>query len=170
MAIDKCKHSFKELAKTVLPGYMNEINKKITLPVSMSEFSTKGVGKKTTLKNLKIKNDFSGCYVLIENNHPIYVGISRTVINRLLQHGKGATHFDASLAYRIANHGVQHNLTRSNAMKTDTFKKRFKKAKERISKMNVAYVKIDNDLEIYLFEAYCAMELDTKKWNTFATH
>ncbi|MFV1977382.1 MAG: excinuclease ABC subunit C [Candidatus Scalindua sp.] len=170
MAIDNCKHSFNELSKKVLPGYMAEIKKEIASPVSMSEFSKKGVGKATALKNLNLQKDFSGCYVLIEAKRPIYVGISRSVISRLLQHVKGTTHFDASLAYRIANHGIQHNLSRTNAMKTDAFKKRFKKAKERISKMNVVYVKIENDLEIYLFEAYCAMELDTKKWNTFATH
>ncbi len=170
MAIDKCKHSFKELSKTLLPGYMTEMQNRIASPISMSEFSKKGVGKATALKNLKLQKDFSGCYVLIESKHPMYVGISRSVISRLLQHAKGTTHYDASLAYRIANHGIQHYLSRTNVMKMDIFKQRFNKAKEKTSKMNVAYVNIDNDLEIYLFEAYCAMELDTKQWNTFATH
>jgi hypothetical protein len=31
-------------------------------------------------------------------------------------------------------------------------------------------VAIENDLEIYLFEAFSAMELDTWEWNTFRTH
>jgi hypothetical protein len=35
-------------------------------------------------------------------------------------------------------------------------------------------VKIDNPLELYLFEPYCALELDTRfeagGWNTFETH
>jgi len=37
-----------------------------------------------------------------------------------------------------------------------------------------AFVEIANPLELYLFEAYCAMELstgsDTGAWNTFLTH
>lgn len=63
--------------KKMLPGYIVEIKKKIASPVSMSEFSIKGVGKATALKNLKLQKDFSGCYVLIEAKRPIYVGISR---------------------------------------------------------------------------------------------
>lgn len=169
MTIDKCKHSFEELSKTVLPGYMSKIRKKMSSPIRMSEFSKKGVGKATALKSLKLQKDFSGCYVLIEYKRPIYVGISRSVISRLLQHVKGTTHGDATLAYKIANQG-QHGLSRNDAMKTDDFKKKFKTAKERISKMDVAYIKIENDLEVYLFEAYCAMKLDTKELNTFVTH
>jgi hypothetical protein len=34
----------------------------------------------------------------------------------------------------------------------------------------VAFIAIENDLEIYLFEAFCAMELDAWEWNTFRTH
>lgn len=170
MAIDKCKHSFQELAEVVLPQYMLEMKKKITSPIGMSMFATKGVGKATALKNLNIQNDFSGCYVLIENGVPIYVGISRSVISRLLQHVKGTTHFDASLAYRMAKDRMKHNLSRNDAMQTDDMIIRFNRAKAKISNMNVAFIEIKNNLEIYLFEAYCAIELNTKKWNTFATH
>jgi len=34
----------------------------------------------------------------------------------------------------------------------------------------VAAVRITNALERYLFEVYCAMKLNTWRWNTFATH
>ena len=136
----------------------------------MSFFSQKGVGKSTLLKKFNFHSDFPGCYVLIENSLPFYVGISRSVINRLLQHVKGKTHFDASLAYRIANNSYKHELSRSEAMKTPEMKKKFQEAKQRISNMDVAFIEIENDLEIYLFEVYCAMELKTKEWNTFATH
>ena len=34
----------------------------------------------------------------------------------------------------------------------------------------VAFVEIPNPLELYLFEAYCAIALDTSEWNTIRTH
>ncbi len=49
-------------------------------------------------------------------------------------------------------------------------KAEFDAAQTRLRAMHVAFIKIQNDLEIYLFEAYCAMELDTSVWNTFRTH
>ena len=149
---------------------MVEMKKQISSPISMSQFFEKGVGKETLLKRFGFQTDFSGCYVLIENNFPIYVGISRTVISRLLQHVKGRTHYDASLAYRIANNSVNHNLSRNEAMQTEEMQVKFEKAKTKISKMNVAFIDIKNNLEIYLFQSFCSMELDTSKWNTFATH
>ncbi len=170
MAIDNCKYSFQELSKIILPKYMKNMWDKITSPVQMSMFAENGVGKATAFKKLGIQKDFSDCYVLIENDSPIYVGISRTIIIRLLQHVKETTHFDVTLAYRVANEEIKHSLSRSDAMKTAEMKNQFKRAKARISKMDVAFIEIKNDIEIYLFEAYCAMELDTKKWNTFATH
>jgi hypothetical protein len=35
---------------------------------------------------------------------------------------------------------------------------------------NVAFIEVANPLELYRFEAYRAMELDTAAWKTFATH
>jgi hypothetical protein len=34
----------------------------------------------------------------------------------------------------------------------------------------VAAVKIENPVELYVFEAYVAMKLGTSRWNTFKTH
>lgn len=36
--------------------------------------------------------------------------------------------------------------------------------------LNVAFIEIQNALERYVFEAYCAMELNSSQWNTFETH
>lgn len=55
-------------------------------------------------------------------------------------------------------------------MKDPAFQRHFNAAKTYLSSLNVAYVEIFNPLELYLFEAYCAMELDTSTWNTFETH
>lgn len=170
MAIDNCPHSFEVLAERVLPSYFEDLQNKIAAPHEMAMFAQRGVGKKTILKNLNKKSDFPGCYVLIDGRQPIYVGISRSIVQRLSQHVKGTTHYDASLAYRIASQNTPHTNKREVAMSDPDFKKEFNETKNYLKSLNVAFIEIQNDLEIYLFEAYCAMQLDTAQWNTFKTH
>ena len=170
MAIDECQYSFKELAEQRLPALMSEMNKALSRPMQMSEFAKNRVGKKTILKKLTKKSDFQGCYVLSDENSPLYVGISRGVIQRLIQHVKGKTHFDAGFAYRIASENYKHEMSRGDAMNHDEFKTYFLDAKKYISGMSVAFIEVPNDLELYVFEVYCSMELDTSLWNTFRTH
>jgi predicted GIY-YIG superfamily endonuclease len=119
------------------------------------------------------KGDFAGCYVLIKNGSPFYVGISRKVISRLRQHFKGKSHFDASLAYRMAKDKIGQNkfyLTRDEAMRDKTFKNLFIKAKSNLLKAKVVFVKMESAEERYLFEIYAAMQFNTFKWNSFDTH
>jgi hypothetical protein len=125
---------------------------------------------KTILARLGRSHDLSGCYVLLHEGKPFYVGISRGVVGRLRQHGMGTTHFDASLAYRMACEKVHHEMTRAEAMRNPSFRAAFNDAQQLLRGCSVAFVEITNPLELYLFEAYCAMELDTAEWNTFATH
>jgi hypothetical protein len=87
-----------------------------------------------------------------------------------MQHVRGKTHFDASLAYRMAADKGSHSLKRSAAMLDPKFGKEFEIEKKYLSTLNVAFIEIDNDLELYLSVAYCALELKTSKWNTFRTH
>lgn len=51
-----------------------------------------------------------------------------------------------------------------------TFKAAFAEAQQKIRGMSVAFIAIPNDLELYLFEVYAAMELGTAKYNSFRTH
>jgi hypothetical protein len=143
-------------------------------PREMEAFARTGVGVKSLLREFDLPQDFSGCYVLIENDSPIYVGISRGVIGRLRQHVSGKTHFDASLAFRIAmkRHPDQTiaNLTRSEAMDDPLFGTSFTEAQTYLRSLKVATVAIENALELYVFEPYCALELDTHQWNSFETH
>lgn len=55
-------------------------------------------------------------------------------------------------------------------MKDDQFRNAFFSGKSKFQRMSVAYVEIENDLELYTFEVYASMKLDTSKWNTFRTH
>jgi hypothetical protein len=170
MPIDACPHTFTELAKTILPKYMKKIRIDIKNSRPLTEFCTPGVGVKTIATGLGKPGDFSGCYVFLHNGLPFYVGISRRVLARLRQHGTGRTHFDASLAYRMACQKAPHKLTRTAAMKNPIFWQAFDEAKRLLMNSRIAIVEIQNPLELYVFEAYCAMKLDTCEWNTFRTH
>ena len=170
MPIDDCSHTFAELAQTVLPSLMTQMHQAIASATPVSEFLVPRQGVKTLLRAHGRAVDFPGCYVLLEGGKPLYVGISRKVFRRLWYHARGTKHFTATLAYSIAAHGFVSDLPRGARMADADFLGRFTVAKERIQKCHFASVEIPNDLVLYLFEAYCAMELDTSAWNTFRTH
>jgi len=170
MAIDDCPHSFAELANKVLPAHMASLRTAMDNQSPMSLFAESGVGPATLANRFKLPGDFAGCYVLLGTPKPIYVGISRRVFHRLRQHVLGTTHYAASLAYRIASSRQSHALTRDDAMCDPAFQTAFADAQHYIRGLSVAFIPIPNPLELYLFEAYAAMELDTHEWNTFETH
>jgi hypothetical protein len=78
---------------------MERMRAALDAPLTMELFRG---GRAKALRHMGRKNDFSGCYCLIEPWEPFYVGISRNVAARLNQHYRGKTHFDASLAYAMA--------------------------------------------------------------------
>lgn len=55
-------------------------------------------------------------------------------------------------------------------MKDEEFRKVFFQSQQRLQGMGIAFIEIDNDLELYLFEVYASMKLNTDVWNTFRTH
>ena len=170
MPIDECKHTFLELTATVLPAHMRRLREALGRPVQASVFAQTKQGPSAIAKQLQLPSDFAGCYIFMENARPIYAGISRKVLSRIRQHLCGKTHFDASLAYRMAKREMSTRLKRGEAMQDPAFKKVFDERQVHLRGLYVAFIPIENDLEIYLFEAFCAMELDTWEWNTFRTH
>ena len=102
MYIDDCRYTFPELANTILPAYLAQLEDTRKRPWSARAFAQAGDGPATIASNLGLASDFSGCYVLLEGERPIYVGISRKVLSRLRQHLRGKSLFDASFAYSIA--------------------------------------------------------------------
>jgi hypothetical protein len=170
MAIDNCPFTFQQLVTERLPDDMARMHKAMTKAHSMSVFARKGRGPKTVLRELGLEEDFAGCYVLMDEEKAVYVGISRKVVQRLLQHVKGRTHYDASLAYQIACKIYPHSLFRSEAMENPRFSTAFENAKAYLASLSVAFIPVEDDTELYLFEVYCAMMLDTSEWNTFRTH
>ena len=170
MPIDDCPHTFQTLATDVLPAHMARLREAIASPISMRDFGTKGIGPATILKRLHRNSDFSGCYVLLDGGDPIYVGISRKIVRRLLDHTKGGDYYTATLAYRMAKVEHPNSQTANDAMKDAAFMALFESKKAHIASLNVAFIGLDDPIEMYLFEVYCAMELDTFRWNSFRTH
>jgi hypothetical protein len=168
--IDDCKHTFEELARTVLPAHMARLELELTHLRSVALFAEDNVGPAGIARQCDLAGDFSGCYVLVDGDTPIYVGISRKVLNRLRQHVRGRTHFDASLAYAIAQRREPTEGSRGEAMATPKFRTAFDEAQGYLRGLSVAFVAIANPLELYLFEAYAAMSLRTHQWNSFRTH
>src|ERR1039458_10296765 len=129
MPIDACTSSFAEMAAVVLPADMARLRTALAAPLAMSSFCVPGVGVKTILSRLRRSNDFTGCYVLLREGKPFYVGISRTVVQRLRQHVTVNTHFDASLAYQMATEKTGHKMKRADAMQDTAFRTAFEQAK-----------------------------------------
>ena len=111
MPIDGCHHDFKTLASEVLPARMQELRDHMRETVQMAEFAVWGDGPKTIARRHGFPDDISGCYVFMEGDEPIYVGISRRVFARLAEHVGRGGHLSATLAYRMAAHDVMAHGT-----------------------------------------------------------
>ena len=98
------------------------------------------------------------------------LGFLRGVIKRLVQHLNYNSHYSASLTYRMASVDYPHEMKRDQAMKDEQFKTIFLSAQNRLRRMKIAFVEIENDLELYMFEVFASMKLGTEAWNTFRTH
>ena len=170
MYIDDCSHSFDHLANIVLPAHMARLREQLLLAKPALEFAAEKEGPASVARRFGLSGDFSGCYVLIEADRPIYVGISRKVLSRLRQHLRGKTHFDASLVYAVAQRRCPTPGHRSTVMESPVFQRAFADAQAYLCSLRVAFVQIENPLELYVFEAYAAMNLGTYEWNTFRTH
>jgi hypothetical protein len=116
-------------------------------------------------------NDFKGIYVFINNATPFYVGISRCVINRIFQHLRGNNHYTSTLAFNIGKikYEINNNKKYPGKRKDFDFAKEVEPIKAFLMKQKIAFLPIENDEELYLFEIYMAMKLKTK-FNNFKTH
>lgn len=116
-----------------------------------------------------------GIYVFYEDNKPIYVGRSRNLSQRFKQHGQqSSNHNSATFAFMIAKRDAEKEKvdltkTREVLQNDPTFSPLFKKAKERVSKMKVQVIAVEDPIEQTLFEVYAALELNTP-YNDWKTH
>lgn len=170
MPIDNCPHTFEQLSKKVLPNYFSELKKSIQNPLKASELDGYKSATKKALSKIGKEADFPGCYVFLDAGKPMYVGISRKLVRRLTSHLNHNTHYSASLVYKMASKERPHKMTRNQAMEDSQFQKAFLAKQKQLKRMAIAFVEIQNDLELYLFEAFACMKLNTEEWNSFRTH
>ena len=116
-----------------------------------------------------------GIYVFYENNKPIYVGRSNRMKDRIQEHGRKSSYHNSAtfafiLAKEIANEqGIDINKNRDALESDSTFRNIFIKQKERVSRMNVRVIEINDPIIQTIFEVYVSMELNTE-YNDFDTH
>jgi len=170
MIVDGCTHTYEQLTASVLPAHMRRLRESLASPWECSRFAQSGQGPVSIARDLGLRGDFGGSYVLLEAGSPLYVGISRTVLSRVRQHLTGATHYDASLPYLMAQRRVPKSGIRDEVMKNDDFRAAFEAEQRRLRTCRVAMVQIDNAVERHIFEVYAAIELGTGEWNSFDTH
>lgn len=116
-----------------------------------------------------------GVYVFYDGSQPIYVGRSNGMRQRILTHGRrSASHNTAALAFKMAREQlgdrVPDGIQRADLEKMPAFGKCFDKALDRVRRMKVCFVEIEDQHEQYLFEFYAALALSTTKYNDFGTH
>lgn len=134
----------------------------------VSEYFCRGKGIVNHLARLVDNNsDFQGIYMFYEDSIPIYVGISKHVIERLGQQTKSKSHNKASLAIRILQDRHQEEF--ENFQRNGFTNEIIARGLDYIQQLEFAFLPISDSNTLYLFEVYAALELDCK-YNSFDTH
>ena len=141
------------------------------MPVLMKKLEASPFRARGEAKDLPQK----GVYVFYEDGKPIYVGRSRNLRQRILNHSRpSSTHNSASFAFLLAREKtgcLRHTDSRFRAQleKDPNFEKIFKEQKARISRMKIKAVEIEDPNTQAIFEIYCSEKLRTS-YNDFDTH
>lgn len=120
-------------------------------------------------KHIDEIENINGIYVFYEKGKARYVGrTNRSRMKKRIQghSSRSSHHSSASFAFRIAKE-TKKNL---DLKKIDTYDPDFLKAKERVEKMKIKIVMVNDPIIQTMFEPYLAYRLKTKKYNTFMTH
>lgn len=114
-----------------------------------------------------------GFGVFYEDGKPVYVGRSERLKSRLKEHSQQSSgHMSATYAFNIAKKeakesGIDIRRRRIDLERDPEFARIYKEAKERISKMQIRVIGIEDPIEQTLFEVYAHLELGTdNEWGT----
>ena len=142
------------------------------LPELLRRLSDSPLKSQSNLSNIPSK----GIYVFYENGKPIYVGRTDHMKTRLQEHSRPSSkHNSATFAFNIAmkeaiKKGIDTKRYRNVLEQDQDFAPLFSKAKERVSKMGIRVVGIDDPIVQTLFEVYAVIALKTQEYNYFETH
>ena len=141
------------------------------LPLLLNQLVNSPSKNRNTLGVLPQK----GIYVFYENECPIYVGRSNRIRGRLLEHSRpSSTHTSATFAFNLAKeaaikNGIDvNNKTRAQLEKDSAFSSLYTEAKERVSKMSIKVIEINDPIIQTIFEVYVSVQFNT--FNDFDTH
>ena len=116
----------------------------------------------------------AGVYSLSEADRPLYVGRTRNLRSRLSAHRSSSVR-RATLAVKMARlRSDRHATYKRNRSAVylyehdHRFRDEFEEARERISALQVRYVREHDDVRQALLEIYAAIRLDTS-YNSFRT-
>lgn len=122
-----------------------------------------------------VKDQVKGIYCFYEGGKPLYVGRTRNIRKRVLQHRRlRGRHNSAAFAFNIAKKDFEENhssekLSRVELSKDPEFDRLFTEAKERVRKMSVRFVEVKDPIEQTIFDVYAHIKLGTP-FNDFDTH
>ena len=118
--------------------------------------------------------DYPGVYFFTEGDRHLYTGRTRRLRVRLMQHSRPSIK-DAPFAFRLARESTgrlkasyKTEGSRDELMADPVFIKSFAEQKQRISKMLIRYVRVEDDVTQALLEIYTSTLLDTPH-NEFRT-
>ena len=112
-----------------------------------------------------------GIYLFSEAGEPIYVGQTRNLRRRLADHtNPSGGHNTATFAFLLARDGAEQAGAETRAELESRLQQPFEKAKDRVSRMDVQFIEMDDPIERTLFEVYAVLHLGTEKYNSFETH
>ena len=141
------------------------------LPLLLNQLVKSSSKNRDTLGVLPQK----GIYVFYENECPIYVGRSNRIKERLLEHSRpSSTHTSATFAFNLAKEAAikkeidVNNKARLHLETDSDFSSLFSEAKERVSRMSIKVIKIDDPIIQTIFEVYVSVKFNT--FNDFDTH
>jgi len=142
------------------------------LPELLRRLSDSPLKSRSNLSTIPSK----GVYLFYENANPIYVGRTDRMKARLQEHSRPSSgHTSATFAFNIATKdaigkGIDVKKPRKLLEQDRDFAPLFSIAKERVSRMGVRVVGIDDPIVQTLFEVYAVIALKTQEYNYFETH
>jgi hypothetical protein len=128
---------------------------------------------------LPVRMPESGVYLFSEGSAHHYVGRSNNLRKRYYLHcRRGSQQNQATFAFKLAREAVgireaaykAGTSSRAGLAANPEFQKAFSAAKERLRSMDYRYVEETGQTRQALLEAYCAIVLDTQRYNDFETH